>query len=690
MKLRSRTLWLALLVVFLCGLHAWMAASVSRTFGNTSDEIAHLTSGYAYWTQHDYRFQPENGNLPQRWAALPLLWMNVKFPATSGDAWETGNVWLVGHDFFYKQGNDLPAMLAAGRLMIALLSALLCGVIYRWTRDLFGWRAGLLALTMAVFAPELLAHAGLTTSDTAATLGFAIAVLSWWRLLHRPTAGRLLLAGLCVGFLALAKYSVVLFGPVAVLLVIVRLLRPAPLRLGRNGPVVAGWRRWPVAAALLGATAILSFAVIWSAYGFRYSAAAAPQDTKLRFIRTWDQTLLKVHPNPAPQMADDGTVDFDRVNWNPGIVQHTVRWCRDHRLLPEAWLYGLAFVETNARGRMAFFGGDYRITGWRTFFPVAFLLKTTLPALALTLLGVIGLASAAPRRRTVWFYRVSPLLIFLAVYWAFSIPSHLNIGHRHLLPTYAACYILAGGTVLLARRHRAWAVVLAILLVWQVRESLAIRPDYLAYFNPICGGPEEAHRVFVDSSLDWGQDLPRLRDWLGARAAGEKVFISYFGTDSPPHQGISATRIGDGIFDWYGRKTPPHLTGGVYCISATMLHRVYNDMRGPWSIGYEQNYQRIGRWIAHAGAIPKDEPITDMDGAPMSQPLVESLLLTYEQLMFGRLCHFLQLREPDARIGYSIFVWRLSDADVEFALKAPLLELNARLLQSLEPRTAAP
>ena len=121
MQLGSRRLWLPLLVLALCGLHAWMAASVSRTFSSTSDEIAHLTSGYAYWTQHDYRLQPENGILPQRWAALPLLWMNVKFPETSGNAWESANVWIVGHDFFYKQGNDLPAMLAAGRAMIAVL-----------------------------------------------------------------------------------------------------------------------------------------------------------------------------------------------------------------------------------------------------------------------------------------------------------------------------------------------------------------------------------------------------------------------------------------------------------------------------------------------------------------------------------------------------------------------------------------
>ena len=40
---------------------------------NTFDEIAHLTAGYGYWTAGTYHLNPENGNLPQRLAALPLL-----------------------------------------------------------------------------------------------------------------------------------------------------------------------------------------------------------------------------------------------------------------------------------------------------------------------------------------------------------------------------------------------------------------------------------------------------------------------------------------------------------------------------------------------------------------------------------------------------------------------------------------
>ena len=68
MKRRS-----TLLAALLLALFAWMAASVSREHSTTADEIFHVTSGYSYWTLGDYRLQPENGLLPQRWAAPPLL-----------------------------------------------------------------------------------------------------------------------------------------------------------------------------------------------------------------------------------------------------------------------------------------------------------------------------------------------------------------------------------------------------------------------------------------------------------------------------------------------------------------------------------------------------------------------------------------------------------------------------------------
>src|SRR6185369_15097773 len=114
-------------------------------------------------------------------------------------------------------------------------------------------------------------------------------------------------------------------------------------------------------------------------------------------------------------------------------------------------------------------------------------------------------------------------------------------------------YILLGVTgwaALRASRGRRWlgaAVVLA--LAWHAAESLRARPYYLASFNDLAGDPDSTHRLFIDSTLDWGQDLPGLRQWLDAHAHGEKVFLSYFGSGDPVFEGIQATRVADNHFD---------------------------------------------------------------------------------------------------------------------------------------------
>jgi hypothetical protein len=76
-----------------------------------------------------------------------------------------------------------------------------------------------------------------------------------------------------------------------------------------------------------------------------------------------------------------------------------------------------------------------------------------------------------------------------------------------------------------------------VLLAWQVVSVVGIAPHYLSYFNSLCGGPSQGYRYLVDSSLDWGQDLPSLRRELEARGY-HKVALCYFGMARPFAYGL--------------------------------------------------------------------------------------------------------------------------------------------------------
>lgn len=656
--------WLAAMAVA----HAWQAASVSDEFSTTADEIAHLTAGYSYWQDRDYRLQPENGLLPQRWAALPLLGRDLKQLDRAHKAWAEADVWTVGDRFFHQSGNDLAAMLRSGRAMIALLGGVLVFAVGLWAWQLVGAAGAFVASTLAAFSPTLLAHAGLVTSDTAAALGFVLAAAAWWRLLHRVTPGRIAGAGLALGYLLLAKFSAVLFAPMALLMLAVRLLRRTPLH-GRRGAA----RLAPLALAGAGTVAIAA-AAVWAGYGFRYAAAGPHAPANARFALSWDHVLI-AQPTTTAFLMADGRPQGETVAIAPGPVQAFVRWGAAHRVLPEAWLYGFAFVDRSSRYRPAFFAGDWRATGWRSFFPVAYLLKTTLPEIALHLAGLACLLAAARRSHAgrTRLYKATPLLVVLLVYGAFSVHSTLNIGHRHILPMYAVAAVLAGGVAAAHLRSRVLAGGVAALLLAHAAASVRARPDYLAYFNELAGGSAGGYRYLVDSSLDWGQDLPRLRRWLDARGDRDPVFLSYFGSGSPRYYGIAATRIGDTYFDFSGgeRQLVPPLRGGWFVISATMWQRVYTHVRGPWTARYEARYQVLRPWIRQLNAT-LTAPAHGPDGKVLTTGELTDLLIDFEHLRFGRLCFFLRGRAPDARIGATLLAFHLSDAEMNYCLGAPL------------------
>jgi hypothetical protein len=641
-----RKYWPQLLAAGLLALYWWMAVSVSPTRGVGADEIAHLTAGYSYWSLDDYRMQPENGNLPQRLAALPVYWSDARFPDSRQPVWEKSDVWSVGFQFFYMLGNDLGRMLWQGRAMIALLGVALGALVFAWSGRLFGVSGALVSVVLFAFCPNLLANGGLITSDMAASLGFLAATGAAWLLLHRVNVVNVLLLGLAAGGLSLAKFSAGLLVPIVLLMLLVRLLRPQPLPVGWFGPGAPVSGRGRISAALLGgvgAAALLAVLGIWAAFGFRYAMYNPRVATNAQPLHSWAEV----------------------TSWSSPAIT-AVGFARRHELLPEGYLYGFAQVYRFSRYRRAFLNGDYRLTGWASFFPYTTAVKTPLPALAL---GALTLGAFAWRRRRhpapgpglgEKFYPLTPLLTLGAVYGLFALSSPLNIGHRHVLPLYPVFYILAGAAgPLLWQASRIGAGVVVVLLGWFAWDSVAIRPHYLAYFNPLDGGPAEAYRHVVDSSLDWGQELPALKQWLDSnRRPGEPLFLSYFGSDDPVFRGIDAVRVGDSNFDLRERKVPAILGGGLYAISATQFQQVYTFAYGRWDEAKEQRYQEL------LGAAAENR-------VPAGFANRREFLNHLEDHQFARLCHSLQGRRPDALIGYAILVFRLSDAEVQRALYAP-------------------
>lgn len=647
-------------------IHYALALSGVRLKSPTFDETAHITAGYSFWRLNDYRLQPENGNLPQRLAALPLVLSgSFTFPGRDQAAWRESDVWTVGGQFFYLVGNDLKSLLWRSRAGMAVLGTALCLTVFLWARSLYGTAGGLIALVLCACSPIILANGPLATSDICAALFFLLSLRSLWALLHRITLPHTLACAAAISGLAISKTSAILFIPMAALLVPSALLRSRELVLALPGFAPLTIRRASRRlAALVGVVAIcglVAWSAIWVAFGCRYSPI--PPGEEARFAHYLGPGI--------PVNTLEGITAI------AGIPGRLVALAGSVRLFPEAFLYGTAYVFASAH-HYEFFNGELSTEGWPLFFPYCFLVKSTLPLLALCATALVLPLAATPRGPTFpaaghgaargpghWIPASMPLWILLVVFWPSLIFSTINIGARHMLPVYPALFILAGSLA------RWWGTTwirwwLVVLLCWHAAEGLRGFPHYLAYFNQIVGR-QHAYRHLVDSSLDWGQDLPGLKSWLDQRRSREprlRAYLSYFGTGDPAYYGILAEPIE--LQERWQRGLPPLGEAGVYCVSATNLQRVYDPVRGRWNSRFEEAYQSLSRSGGPTGPVAAgtlkwiEEDAGDVDR--------ETLL---RHLGSARFIAALREREPDHTIGYSILCYELSQADVERAFSGP-------------------
>jgi hypothetical protein len=237
---------------------------------------------------------------------------------------------------------------------------------------------------------------------------------------------------------------------------------------------------------------------------------------------------------------------------------------------------GLSYIRSYmASGQVTFLAGRLVDGGHWAYFPLALLLKTPLPVL----IGLVVAIFWSLRRGVGPRWGAIPLLVVPVAYFATAMVAALNIGHRHLLPVLPFGFVFISQVVgrgrAFARPSRRWGyAALGLLAVWYGVGTLTIFPHTLTYFNELAGGPDNGYHFLADSSVDWGQALKSLKSYLDERG-DQEVYLATFSSLDPALYDLRFEPIPPTLGAPVTLPAPFDPAPGTYVISVVPLQGVW-------------------------------------------------------------------------------------------------------------------
>ena len=523
-----------------------------QNFSPAYDEITHLPSGFSYLKTGELKLNPEHPPLIKMLAATPLLFLNLKFDFNDPNlAGSKTDEWQFGRDLLFNNGTD--RVIFWGRIPVMLLSVLLGWYVFKWGKELFGYRAGVIGLFIYALMPNIIAHAQFVTMDLGVTAFSFIAMYHLWKFIvpvprlsvvetkskmnGLGATRHLIFAGLFLGLALGSKFSAVLLMPISLILLAIYIQK----NYSRSNWLAKISALLKIIMPMWG----LAFLVIWGLYLF-------PKD----LLFYWHGM---------------GTV---YANKNPN--------------------------------HFYYLNGDFGRSGWWYYFLWAFIIKTPVPFLA-----VLGWALFRYKKLTLGFLNSAfiflPVILFL---WITSWKAH-NIGIRYILPIYPFLILFVSGyiskilnfqfTTTVRSRAVAFMVIfnkfltvnfktilILVLGGWYLLIPITIYPDYLPYFNEFVGGSSSGYKFLDDSNIEWGHDLKRLKAYQN-KYPELKVFL-WVEKDAGRSYGIKNILPLDFKGDWLSPK-------GRYAVSTHVLIRTWlaSQVYDNEILNWMDNYKPIDR-----------------------------------------------------------------------------------------------
>jgi hypothetical protein len=375
--------------------------------------------------------------------------------------------------------------LSPARFVTVMASVLLGYLCFYWSRQVYGFGAGLFTLFLFAFEPNLIAHSQLITTDLYSAATMTLALYTSWRYSIAKDARHAAVMGVAVGLSMVAKYSAVfLWILIPVILLLTESRQLIKLIRAKDGRAIREVGRQFVAHGCV--AMVIALLVINAVYLFNRTL------TPLHEYHFKSEHFQSIQSGFSP-------VRFIRVP------------------LPYPYLEGLdlsSFEERSGFGYgRVYLLGQLSREGIPGYYFVAFLFKVPLAIQALCVIAAFLFLIRWKRGegKAAELFLLVPL-IFFVIYLSFFFRAQNGI--RFLLIVFPCIFVFCGSIIShWSAFWRSRQIILG-LSSYLVISVFSYFPHYIPYLNELVYDRRRAYEFLADSNIDWGQGEGYLRRYL--------------------------------------------------------------------------------------------------------------------------------------------------------------------------------
>jgi hypothetical protein len=486
-------------------LHSILVGTLAYRHSVTFDETGHVAAGLVHWKHSDFSMYAVNPPLTRLVAMLPTMPLAGSYdvPQYSGFVEHRAEL-PVGVKFATEHEHYLTCVFIA-RIACIPFSWIGGMVCYYWARSLYGWHAGLAALILWCFSPNIQANACQVLPDLAATslVVSTCFVLRSWLMPERAKSP--LLLGCILGVTLLTKFTTVVLIPIILVVVIVSAFQSQNQTYARSFVSVIRQLSICFAIALL---------VINSGYFF-------------------EETFVPLGEYEFVSESLSGIKRDENMKGNRFLNPYTQQIPIP---VPKNYILGIDLAKFEfERGYWSYLCGEFQNHGWWYFYLYALAVKEPIGFWGLAIIACLSNVCHIFNRKLrseEWLLVGTSAAILITVSAQTGYTHHL----RYVLPVLPLWYILSSAISC----NRKLAVIQVSLVIGFVVSSCSCFPNQISYFNECVGGPSNGWKHLATSNYDWGQNLVDLRDWQERNSDKKPLFVKSSGAVPVSVYGIQA------------------------------------------------------------------------------------------------------------------------------------------------------